>query len=153
MGLLDGALGDMAGALLGKQSGGVEQLLGGFLGASAPGGGSSSALLTMAMTLVQQHGGLGGIVQTLQSGGLGDVVSSWVGTGANQAVLPTQLEHALGGSAVAQAAASAGVDPSQAMSGLAALLPDLIDRLTPEGTVTSGSQAMLTQVMGLLQTR
>ena len=40
MGLLDGALGDMAGALLGKQSGGVEQLLGGFLGASAPGGGS-----------------------------------------------------------------------------------------------------------------
>ncbi len=144
MGLLDGALGDLAGSLLGKQAGGVEQLLGGLLGTSAPGGGSSSALLTMAMTLVQQHGGLGGIVQTLQSGGLGDVVSSWVGTGANQAVLPTQLEQALGGSAVAQA---------QAMSGLAALLPDLIDRLTPEGTVTSGSQAMLTQVMGLLKTR
>ena len=153
MGLFDGALGDLAGSLLGGKSGGIEQMLGGLLGNTAPGGASSSALLTMAMTLVQQNGGIGGLVQTLQGSGLGDVVSSWVGTGANQPVSAGQLEHALGSTAVTQAAAQAGVDPSQAMSGLAALLPDLIDRLTPEGAVTSGSQAMLTQVLGLLQTR
>ena len=140
MGLFDGALGDMAGSLLGGKTGGVEQLLGGLLGNSAaPGGTSSAAMLQMAMTLVQQ------------SGGLGTIVSSWVGTGANAPVSPAQLEQALGGTAVTQAAASAGVDPSQAMGGLAAMLPQLIDKLTPDGNVTPGSSAMLTQVMGMLQ--
>lgn len=153
MGLLDGALGDLAGSLLGGKSGGIEQMLGGLLGNNAPGGASSSAMLTMAMTLVQQNGGIGGLVQKLQGSGLGDVVSSWVGTGANQAVSAGQLEQALGSTAVTQAAAQAGVDPSQAMGGLASMLPQLIDKLTPDGTVNAGSNALLTQVMGMLQAK
>ncbi|QJR34031.1 YidB family protein [Gemmatimonas groenlandica] len=152
MGLFDGALGDMAGSLLGGKAGGVEQILGGLLGnTTAPGGTSSTALLKMAMTLVQQNGGVGGLVQKLQSGGLGEIVSSWVSTGTNRSVTPAQLEQALGGAAVTQAAATAGVDPSQAMGGLAAMLPQLVDKLTPDGDVTPGSNAMLTQVMGMLQ--
>ncbi len=152
MGLFDGALGDMAGSLLGGKAGGVEQILGGLLGnTAAPGGTSSTALLQMAMTLVQQNGGVGGLVQKLQSGGLGEIVSSWVSTGANRAVTPAQLEQALGSTAVTQAAATAGVDPSQAMGGLAAMLPQLVDKLTPDGDVTPGSNAMLTQVLGMLQ--
>lgn len=153
MGLFDGALGDMAGSLLGGKAGGIEQMLGGLLGNNAQGGASSSAMLQMAMTLVQQNGGIGGLVQKMQSGGLGDIVSSWVSTGANQPVSATQLENALGSTAVTQAAAQAGVDPSQAMGGLAAMLPQLIDKLTPDGNVTAGSNAMLTQVMGMLQGR
>ena len=154
MGLFDGALGDMAGSLLGGKPGGVEQLLGGLLGNRASRGGtSSSALLKMAMSLVQQNGGIGGLMQKLESGGLGDIASSWVGTGANKSVSPVQLEQALGGPAVAQAAASAGVDPSQAMGGLAAMLPQLIDKLTPDGDVTPDSNAMLTQVMRMLQVK
>ncbi|WP_310572023.1 YidB family protein [Gemmatimonas sp.] len=152
MGLFDGALGDMAGSLLGGKAGGIEQMLGGLLGnTAAPGGTSSTALLRMAMTLVQQNGGVGGLVQKLQSGGLGEIVSSWVSTGANRSVTPAQLEQALGGTAVTQAAATAGVDPSQALGGLAAMLPQLVDKLTPDGAVTPGSSAMLTQVMGMLQ--
>ncbi len=154
MGLFDGVVGDMAGSLLGGKSGGVEQLLGGLLGNGAGQGGTSqAALLQMAMTLVQQNGGVGGVVQKLQAGGLGDIVSSWVSTGANVSVSSTQLESALGGAAVTQAAAQAGVDPSQAMGGLAAMLPQLIDKLTPDGDVTPGSRVMLTQVMGMLQGR
>ncbi|WP_411279139.1 YidB family protein [Gemmatimonas sp.] len=151
MGLFDGALGDMAGSLLGGKAGGIQELLGRLLGNDGTGGTSSSAMLRMAMTLVQQNGGIGGIVQKLQQGGLGDLVSSWVSTGANRSVSPAQLEHALGATAVAQAAATAGVDPSQAMDGLAAMLPQLIDTLTPDGDVTPGSSAMLTQVMGMLR--
>ena len=154
MGLLDGALGDMAGSLLGGKSGGVEQLLGGLLGNGAGKGGSSqTALLQMAMVLVQQNGGIGGLVQKLQSGGLGDIASSWVSTGANASISPTQLESALGSTAVTQAAAQAGVDPSHAMGGLAAMLPQLIDKLTPDGDVTPASGAMLTQVLGMLNGR
>ncbi len=156
MGMFDGALGDMAGSLLNGKGGGIEQVLGGLLGSNAgsnTAGGTSSALLKMAMTLVQQNGGIGGLLQKLQQGGLGDVASSWVSTGANQPVAPAQLEQALGTSAVTDAAASAGVDPSQAMGGLAAMLPQLVDKLTPDGSVTPGSNAMLTQVMGMLQGR
>lgn len=152
MGLLDGALGDMAGSLLGGKSGGVEQLLGGLLGnAAGKSGSSQTALLQMAMALVQQQGGIGGLLQKLQSGGLGDIAKSWVSTGANASISPTQLESALGSEAVSQAAAHAGVDPSQAMGGLAAMLPQLIDKLTPDGDVTPGSSAMLTQVLGMLK--
>jgi len=153
MGLFDGALGDMAGSLLGGKAGGIEQILGGLLGNKAQGGASSSSLLQMAMTLVQQSGGISGLVQKMQSGGLGDIVSSWVNTGANKPVSPAQLENALGSTAVTQAAAQAGVDPSQAIGGLAAMLPQLIDKLTPDGSVNAGSNAMLTQVMGMLQGR
>ncbi|WP_373059737.1 YidB family protein [Gemmatimonas sp.] len=151
MGLFDGAMGDMAGSLLGGKAGGIEQMLGGLLGTKAQGGTSSSALLQMAMTLVQESGGIGGLVQKMQGSGLGDIVSSWVNTGANKPVSPAQLENALGSTAVTQAAAQAGVDPSQAMGGLAAMLPQLIDKLTPDGDVNAGSNAMLTQVMGMLQ--
>ncbi len=151
MGLLDGALGDMAGSLLGGKAGGLEQVLGGLLSSKVAGGASSSAMLQMAMVLVQQNGGIGGLVQKLQGSGLGDIVSSWVGTGANHAVSPAQLENALGSTAVTQAAAQAGVDPAHAMGGLAAMLPQLIDTLTPDGNVSAGSNAMLTQVMGMLQ--
>src|SRR5215469_13084433 len=41
-------------------------------------------------------GGLGGLVDKLQKGGLGDVVNSWVGPGQNQPVSPNQLGPALG---------------------------------------------------------
>ena len=152
MGLFDGPLGDLAGSMMGGKSGGLEQVLGGLLSNNATSGGaSSSAMLKMAMALVQQNGGIAGLVQKLQSGGLGDIVSSWVSTGANRSVSPAQLEQALGGTDVAQAAATAGVDPSQAMGGLAAMLPQLIDTLTPDGSVTPSSNTMLTQVMGMLQ--
>jgi hypothetical protein len=117
----------MADSLLGGKAGGVEQLLGGLLGNSAaPCGTSQSALWP------RHHRVL--------------VVS----IGANAPVSAAQLERALGGTAVTQAAAQAGVDPAQAMGGLAAMLPRLIDKLTPDGDVTPGSNAMLTQVMGML---
>ena len=47
----------------------------------------------MAMTLVQQNGGVGGLVQKMQSGGLGEIVSSWVSTGANLPLWGELLEQ------------------------------------------------------------
>ncbi len=98
MGLSDGKLGDIAGSLLARSGedaagGGIQQLLGGLLGGGAQG--SSSSMLTTALALVQQHGGLDGISQKLKSGGLGDVVQSWIGSGANASVTGAELEGAL----------------------------------------------------------
>lgn len=115
MGLLD----SVVGALAGGQSGG------------------NKALLETVMKLINnpQTGGLAGLIQSFQQGGLGDVVNSWVSTGANQPVSPEQIQNVLGNSQLQGLAAQLGVSPEQASGNLAELLPQLVDKLTPNGQV------------------
>ena len=80
------------------------------------------------------NGGLGGILNTLRGAGLGKAADSWVGSGANEAISPEQLEAALGGDTVRQFAQRAGVEER-----LADLLPELINQMTPRGQVPQGN--------------
>lgn len=154
MGLLDGALGDMAGSLLGGQSaagaGDAQQMIGGLL-KQFGGQGSTNGLLAAAVSLLQQQGGIEALVAKFQSGGLGDVVQSWVGTGANAPVTAGQLERVLGHDAVAAVASQAGVSTQQAAGGLAAVLPELVNQLTPGGAVPGNSGDLLGTVVGMLR--
>jgi uncharacterized protein YidB (DUF937 family) len=78
-------------------------------------------------------GGLGGVLGALQSHGLGDVVSSWLSTGANKAISPEQVHSALGPDKVQQFATQAGMTGGEASAALAGLLPSLVDKLSPNG--------------------
>lgn len=101
-----------------------------------------------------QTGGLDGLLRRFEQQGLGDVASSWVGTGQNQPISPDALARALGHDRVTQISQQANVPPAQAPSLLAALLPVLIDRLTPQGGVPAQSQLSKTGadlLRGLLQ--
>jgi uncharacterized protein YidB (DUF937 family) len=69
---------------------------------------------------------------------MGEQVQSWVGTGSNLPLAPEQLQQALGGDVLDGLARQAGVSPAEAGSGLAELLPQLIDRLTPDGQLPQG---------------
>jgi uncharacterized protein YidB (DUF937 family) len=117
MGLLDGLLGSVLGKALG--------------------GGQQNALMEAAMSLLSnpQSGGVSGLLNTLKAKGLGDQVSSWIGTGQNLPVSADQIHNALGSDQIHQIAKQAGVEPAHASEGLAALLPQLIDKLTPHGSV------------------
>lgn len=150
MGLFDGALGDVAGSLLGGQGGDPQQMLGGLL-KQFGGQGSSNGLLAAAMTLVQQQGGLEGLLQKFQANGLGDAVQSWVGTGANASISGEQVEKVLGHDAVVNAASQAGVSPAQAKDGLASLLPELVNQFTPSGAMPANSGALVNSVLGMLR--
>ena len=150
MGLFDGALGDVAGSLLGGKGGDAQELLGGLLKQFGGQGGSNNGLLAAAMALVQQMGGLDGLIAKFQAGGLGDVVQSWVGTGANSALSGAQLEQVIGRDTLAQVASQAGMAPAEASSGLAKLLPEVVNQLTPGGSVPANSGALLQSVMGML---
>lgn len=99
--------------------------------------------------LIDQQGGLGGLVQQLQNGGLGDIVSSWVGTGANLPVSAEALQQALGSEQISQIAARLGLSPDQAAGGLAQLLPQVVDKLTPNGQIETGG--LLEQGLDLLK--
>ena len=77
--------------------------------------------------------GLGSLLQGLQSGGLGDVVSSWLGAGANKPVSAGSLADSLGAGALDQFAQQAGIGADQAPSVLAGILPELVNQLSPQG--------------------
>lgn len=117
MGLLDSVVGS------------VLNNMGGNAGTPAGGGN----IMQMIMALLQQNGGLDGLLQTLSKSGLADQVASWVGTGANQAVSPDQIGKALGSSPLAELASKFGMDPAQLSGGLAQYLPEVVNQMTPEG--------------------
>lgn len=125
------------------------QLLGGDKG--QPEG--SSALAGQLVTgLIGQSGGVGGLLKSLSAGGLSDQVQSWVGAGENKAVKPSQLEAALG-SIIAPVASKLGISTEQASSILAVALPQIINKLTPNGKVESDNvmQSAMSSLMGMLK--
>ena len=153
MGMFDGALGDAVGGLMGNAGGAnVQGMLGGLLGqlGGAQGGGNNAMLATV-MSLVQQHGGIEGVIEKFRAGGLSDVVASWVGTGANASVSGTQVQQVLGDSAIGGLASSLGVDHAQASASLASVLPELINQLTPNGAVDAGSNDLLSKGLSMLK--
>lgn len=114
-------------------------------------GNSSNPLVHSAMEMIQnQPGGLAGLVQSFEQKGMGGLVQSWVSNGPNPPITSDQLTHVLGSDAVTNLAAKAGISPDQAGSQLAALLPGLIDKLTPNGHVGDAG-GLLTAAMNMLK--
>jgi len=105
------------------------------------GGGDKNKLLESIMELINdpKTGGLSGLAQTFKDKGLGDVVSSWIGTGKNLPVSSDQINQALGPEQIQQISEKAGISQEEASKGLAGLLPEIIDKLTPDGKVPEGN--------------
>jgi uncharacterized protein YidB (DUF937 family) len=82
-------------------------------------------------------GGLGGLLEKLQSAGHGETVKSWLGPGQNQPIEPGQLGSALGQKNIGAAAQQAGVSEQEFLSQLAQVLPQFVDKLTPNGRIPS----------------
>lgn len=123
MGLLDG----LAKGLLGKVLGGSS---------------SQNPLMDVVLGLITnpQTGGLQGLIQTFKEKGLGDAVSSWISTGENQPVSGGQIQQALGGNFIQQIAEQLGSSKSEVSGSLANLLPEIIDKLTPNGSLPESDQ-------------
>ena len=138
-----GALGSVLGGALGGALGGRNAGNGGNDGMGSLGkgalGGIGAALLVQVLTsLLQQNGGLGGLLDKLRNGGMGSEADSWVGRGSNMQISPNQLQAALGDQSVAQMAQQTGLDSSTLLESLSAYLPEIINQLTPDGRVPDG---------------
>jgi uncharacterized protein YidB (DUF937 family) len=107
MGLLDGVLGGIVGAGMANVIAGV----------------------------IDRHGGVTGLVTQFEQHGLGGVVQSWVGTGANLPVTPEQVQQVLGSQTVSEMAAKFGLNPQEFAAKVAQLLPQAVDKMTPGGVV------------------
>ncbi|HEU0336480.1 MAG TPA: YidB family protein [Gaiellaceae bacterium] len=136
---MSGGLDDLLGGLGGK--GGLQDLLGGLLGGGggaagsggADGMGGLMAALAPMLGSLLSGGGLQKVLSGFQEQGMGDKVDSWVSTGSNEPVSGGEVEQALGREQMAQIAQQLGIPEEQAASVVANVLPDLVDRLSPEG--------------------
>ncbi|HEY3442372.1 MAG TPA: YidB family protein [Paludibaculum sp.] len=126
----------------------LEDLAGNLLGGGNQGGGNS--MVSSILELVNnQPGGIAGLLEKFQQGGLGDVASSWIGTGQNLPISADQLQGVLGGDMLRQLAGKLGIAPETASSQLADVLPGLFDKLTPNGVLPQGD--LMSQGMNLFQ--
>jgi uncharacterized protein YidB (DUF937 family) len=80
-----------------------------------------------------QVGGLAGLQNMFQQGGLGHIISSWISTGQNLPISANQLQNVLHSGALQQVAQQAGLDPAQLTNMMSTLLPHLVDKLSPNG--------------------
>ncbi len=125
----------------GGAGGGAGGGLGGMLGGMLGGGQSNMAAPSM--------GGLGGIMDAFQKGGLGHIADSWVGKGDNMPVSGDQISHVFGQDKIAAMASQLGMSHSEVSGGLAQILPQLINHVTPNGQVPQ-DHSMIQDALGSL---
>jgi uncharacterized protein YidB (DUF937 family) len=124
-----GRLADMLGRTSGTANpgGGLGGLLGGLLGGGAAGG-----ILS---------GGLGDLLKQFQQGGQGDRAESWVAKGPNKPLSPSELEQALGPEKIAWLMEETGLSRDELLAGLSRELPEVVDKLTPDGRLPTEQEA------------
>lgn len=172
MGMLDGLLGQVLGGAMqggGGGGGGLQDILagmsrggmGGLPGTSGMddaqrgglGGAGTAALIAMALQLLQSNGGLEGLLGRLQQAGHAHEANSWVSTGENLPVSSDALARALGADQIDEAAQRLGLSSQDTARGLASVLPEIVNQVTPQGRIEDDSNAELARALRALTDR
>jgi uncharacterized protein YidB (DUF937 family) len=136
----------------GSRGGGLEDILGDILGGGRGGGFPGQRVADTQGDPLSDLlrgagiGGLGGLLAGGASGGMlgdlmrqfdqsgaGDAAQSWVSNGQNVPVTPKQIENTFGSDIINQLANQFGLDKNELLKGLSETLPDVVNRLTPDG--------------------
>jgi uncharacterized protein YidB (DUF937 family) len=149
MGLLDAVLGQV----LGGMTQGTRQMpqRGGMGGGGGLGGMGMAAIIALGLQLLQRNGGLEGVLGKLRQTGHGQEADSWVGKGQNMPVTPDVLAQIFGRDEVGRTAKQMGVDPDEALGGLANVFPEIVNQITPQGRVEADSDDLVSRALQELQ--
>lgn len=101
-------------------------LLGGIVGAG---------MVSVVNGILEQHGGLQGVIGEFEKNGLGPTVQSWVGTGPNRTISSDEVHKALGPELLQQLSAKSGLSVEELTQKLSHVLPQAVDKLTPDGAM------------------
>jgi len=104
----------------------LDGLLGGVVGAG---------MMSVVNNILEQHGGVQGVVSEFEKNGLGATVKSWVGTGPNQPISPDEVHKGLGHDLLQQLSAKTGLSVQELAQKLSQILPQAVDKLTPDGEI------------------
>ncbi len=152
MGMLDELLGGlMQGGPTGGTPGTPGNLPGsppgmpGMPGMAAAGGGA--AILAIILQLLQQGGGLQGMLGKMQQAGYGDQVQSWIGSGQKQSIPPDALSQIFGSGTLEQLAQQFGISPGELQGSVAQALPEVVNRMTPAGGVPADGDDLVARTL------
>ncbi len=106
-----------------------------------PGGsrpyGNQTALLVMllplAMRWVQKNGGMNAVLDKFRQKGMQRQAQSWMSTGENQPIDEQSVEQVVGQQELREMAQRLGVPEDQVAQAFAEIMPEMVDKLTPEG--------------------
>ncbi|MBN8511383.1 MAG: DUF937 domain-containing protein [Burkholderiales bacterium] len=148
----------------------LDQIVGGLLAgqgsqAAAPAAGPGSLDLMQLLTALlaggaqggmAQGGGLGGLgalLEQFRAAGLGEQADSWVSSGPNLPVSAEQLQGVFGQDRMGQLAERMGLSTGDLGAQLAQMLPQAVDRATPQGRLPEGGLGDLGSILGGLLAR
>jgi uncharacterized protein YidB (DUF937 family) len=138
MGGLGGALGTVFGRGVDPQSDAAGD------SPSTPGKGALLAvLLPLAMQWVQRNGGIGAVLQRFRQQGYGQQAASWVSAGENQSVDAQAVTETVGADDLSKLSQQLGVPQGEVAGGLAHILPNVVNHLTPDGEVPANADDLL----------
>ena len=132
-----------------------DTIVGAIQGQAGGASGAQGDLLSSVMGMLNDpnNGGLSGLVEKFTKGGLGEQVASWVGTGHNLPISADQIHSVLGAVGLQDIAAKLGISTTEAAGHLSTVLPQVVDKLTPNGQLpaagTDLSQLAMTALSGL----
>lgn len=163
MGLLDSVLGGLMGG--GQQGQGpnplmqmaLQMLMNKTGGSSAGAGGGLGGMLGgmlgggQANVSAPNMGGLGGILDAFQKGGLGNIADSWVSQGDNMPVTGDQVSQVFGQDKITEMASQLGMSHGEVAGGLADILPQLVNHVTPNGQVPQDHNTLQDALTGLFK--
>lgn len=116
---------------------------------SALGGGNQKDdLMSSLMQLLGGKDGLQNLVSQFDAKGLGDIIGSWISTGQNKSISAAQIQNVFGADVLGGIASKLGLNVNDLSSQLSNLLPDVVDKLTPNGKIPE--EDILSQASDLL---
>ena len=164
---LDDLLGGVLGGSMGgnRNTGGLGSILGSVLGGGSMGGARAgggkamlvAALMPIALNWIQRNGGLSGALSKIQDLGFGHQAQSWLSNEQqNQNLDPNQINKLFDEQELEQVRSQTGADDTEVRQGLAELLPEIVNQLTPNGGLDKEQEAnqeiedILRQISGSL---
>ena len=146
-----GGLGDILGSVLGGQAMG-DQKRGGFGGK----GMLIAALMPMVLSWIKRNGGLGGALSKITGMGYENQARSWMSNQeVNDNLDPNEINRLFDDSEIQQVAAHTGANEMEVRQGLAELLPEVMNQLTPNGNLDNEPEANeeIEQIINQLSSR
>lgn len=112
-------------------------MLGNILGSVASsvlgGGEGQNKAIQLIQALLQSQGGVQGLIEKFQQGGLEQIVKSWIGNGENLPISVSQIFDIFGKQNIDNAAEEVGIAQEDAPNLLSEYLPKIVDTLSPNG--------------------
>jgi uncharacterized protein YidB (DUF937 family) len=108
------------------------------VGAVISGSAHGAESQSLIQAVIQQCGGLEGLASRFNNSGLSQVFNSWVAIGENGSISAEQIQVVLGNQVVQDLAQKLGIDTQNMSNLLSQLLPQAVDKLTPQGQLEAG---------------